>query len=142
ETEGFPQRTKLQSRMLLRYVLEPDDIARVVVSAVEKGKQEITVPWFPYRLASIGQALVPRLFSRLVTRRAGQHRGEELLRYTAGGWRATSQPISISYGAAGAGPRIRMRSSSSNPASSSRRSRSTLSRVTSDARRTRSFASR
>jgi uncharacterized protein len=76
ETEGFPQRTKLQSRLLLRYVLEPDDIARAVVKAIEKGKQEITVPWFPYRLATIGQALVPRLFSVLVTRRAGQHRDE------------------------------------------------------------------
>jgi len=46
------------------------------VKAIEKGKQEITVPWFPYRLATIGQALVPRLFSVLVTRRAGQHRDE------------------------------------------------------------------
>jgi uncharacterized protein len=76
ETEGFPQRTKLQSRMLLRYVLEPEDVARAVVKAVEKGKPEITVPWFPYRFAAVGQALVPRLFSRLVTSRAGQHRGE------------------------------------------------------------------
>jgi short-subunit dehydrogenase len=76
ETEGFPQRTKLQSRMLLRYVLEPEDVARAVVNAVEKGKPEITVPWFPYRFAAVGQALVPRLFSRLVTSRAGQHRGE------------------------------------------------------------------
>jgi short-subunit dehydrogenase len=76
ETDGFPQRGKLRSPLLLRYVLEPEDIARAVVSAVEKGKQEITVPWFPYRLATIGQALVPRLFSRLVTSRAGQHRGE------------------------------------------------------------------
>ena len=76
ETEGFPQRGKLRSPLLLRYVLEPDDVARSVVSAVEKGKQEITVPWFPYRLATVGQALVPRLFSLLVTRRAGEHRGE------------------------------------------------------------------
>jgi len=76
ETEGFPQRTKLKSRLLLRYVLEADDIARAVVNAVEKDKLEVTVPWFPYRLATIGQALVPRLFARLVTRRAGEHRDE------------------------------------------------------------------
>jgi len=76
ETEGFPQRTKLQSRLLLRYVLEPEDVARAVVKAVEKDKQEMTVPWFPYRLGPMAQALVPRLFSRVVTGRAGQHRDE------------------------------------------------------------------
>jgi len=76
ETEGFPQRAKLRSRMLKRYVIEADDVARAVVRAVEKGKAEVTVPWFPYRIATIGQALVPGVFSRLVTRRAGQHRDE------------------------------------------------------------------
>lgn len=76
ETEGFPQRAKLRSPLLLRYVIEPDDVARAVVTAIEKGKQEVTVPWFPYRFAALGQALVPRLFSRLVTSRAGQHRDE------------------------------------------------------------------
>jgi short-subunit dehydrogenase len=76
ETEGFPQRTKLQSRMLLRFVLEPEDVAEAVVKAIEKGKTEMPVPWFPYRLAAVGQALVPGIFSRLVTSRAGQHRGE------------------------------------------------------------------
>ena len=62
--------------MLLRYVLEPEDVAKAVIAAIEKGKQEVTVPWFPYRFATIGQALVPRLFSRLVTSRAGEHRDE------------------------------------------------------------------
>lgn len=76
ETEGFPQRAKLRSPLLRRYVIEPEDVARAVVSAIEKGKQEITVPWFPYRFAALGQALAPRLFSRLVTSRAGQHRDE------------------------------------------------------------------
>jgi short-subunit dehydrogenase len=76
ETEGFPQRAKLRSRMLMRYVIEADDVAEAVVKAVAKGKSEITVPWFPYRLATIGQALMPGLFSRLVTRRAGEHRDE------------------------------------------------------------------
>lgn len=76
ETEGFPQRAKLRSRMLTRYVIEADDVADAVVKAVDKGRSEVTVPWFPYRLATIGQALVPGLFSRLVTRRAGEHRDE------------------------------------------------------------------
>jgi short-subunit dehydrogenase len=76
ETEGFPQRSKLRSRMLRRYVIEADDVAWAIVDAVEKGKAEVTVPWFPYRIASVAQALVPRLFSVLVTRRAGQHRDE------------------------------------------------------------------
>ncbi len=76
ETEGFPQRSKLRSPLLRRFVIEADDVARAVVKAVEKGKGEITVPWFPYRIATIAQAVAPRLFSRLVTRRAGQHRDE------------------------------------------------------------------
>jgi uncharacterized protein len=76
ETEGFPQRTKLRSRMLRRYVIEADRVARAIVEAVEKGKAEVTVPWFPYRIASVAQALMPRLFSVLVTRRAGEHRDE------------------------------------------------------------------
>ena len=76
ETEGFPQRAKLRSPMLRRYVIEADDVAKAVVKAVDKGQSEVTVPWFPYRLAAIGQALVPGIFSRLVARRAGQHRDE------------------------------------------------------------------
>jgi short-subunit dehydrogenase len=76
ETEGFPQRDKLKSRMLLRYVIEAEDVADAIVGAIEKDKLEVTVPWFPYRFAPIGQALVPRLFARLVTRRAGEHRDE------------------------------------------------------------------
>jgi uncharacterized protein len=76
ETEGFPQRSKLRSPMMRRYVIEADDVATAIVGVVEKSKAEVTVPWFPYRLAAIGQAVVPGLFSRLVTRRAGQHRDE------------------------------------------------------------------
>jgi len=76
ETEGFPQRTKLRSVFLRRFVIEAEDVAYAVVNAVERNKAEVTVPWFPYRLATIGQALVPGLFSRLVTRRAGQHRDD------------------------------------------------------------------
>ena len=76
ETEGFPQRTKLRSPFLRRFVIEAEDVARAVVEAVEKGKLEVTVPWFPYRISSVGQAVFPRLFSRLVASRAGRHRDE------------------------------------------------------------------
>jgi short-subunit dehydrogenase len=76
ETEGFPQRTKLRSRTMRRYVIEADDVAAAIVRAIEKGKAEVTVPWFPYRIASVAQALMPGVFSHLVTRRAGEHRDE------------------------------------------------------------------
>jgi short-subunit dehydrogenase len=76
ETEGFPQRSKLRSPFMRRFVIEAEDVAEAIVHAVERGKTEVTVPWFPYRIATIGQALVPGLFSRLVTSRAGQHRDE------------------------------------------------------------------
>lgn len=76
ETEGFPQRTKLRSPLLRRFVIEPEDVARAIVDAVEKRRLERTIPWFPYRFASIGQALFPRLFSGLVASKAGRHRDE------------------------------------------------------------------
>ena len=78
ETEGFPQRTKLSSRLLRAFVIEADDVARAVVKAVEKGKGEVTVPWFPYRFVSIAQALFPRLVTRLAAR-STTHRDETRL---------------------------------------------------------------
>lgn len=64
ETEGFPQHSVLRSRMLRRFVIEPEDVATRLVDAIEKGKGEITVPWFPYRLISIAQALLPSVVAR------------------------------------------------------------------------------
>lgn len=75
ETEGFPQRTKLRSRLLRRFVIEADDVARAIVDAVEHDKGEVTVPWFPYRLASVAQAIAPRLVAR-VAARSTAHRDE------------------------------------------------------------------
>jgi short-subunit dehydrogenase len=66
ETEGFPQAT-LSSRIMRRFVIEPERVAEKIVHAVERGKGEITVPWFPYRLVSIAQALVPGVFARFVS---------------------------------------------------------------------------
>jgi short-subunit dehydrogenase len=75
ETEGFPQRTKLRSALLRRFVIEVDVVARSVVSAVEKNKREVTVPWFPYRLITIAQALFPGLVAGMAAR-STTHRDE------------------------------------------------------------------
>jgi uncharacterized protein len=64
ETEGFPQKNVLRSRVLGWFVLEPDEVGEAVVKAVEKDKREMTLPWFPYRLVSITQALTPGLIAR------------------------------------------------------------------------------
>ena len=66
ETEGFPQRNVLGSRLMRRFVIEPDEVAQKIVLAVEKRKGEIVVPWFPYRLVGVLQALAPGLVSRFV----------------------------------------------------------------------------
>ncbi len=66
ETEGFPQ-ASLSSRVMRGFVIGPEKVATKIAKAVEKGKAEVTVPWFPYRLVSIAQALLPGVFSRFVS---------------------------------------------------------------------------
>jgi uncharacterized protein len=66
ETEGFPQKSVLKSRLMRRFVIEPDDVAATIVRAIEKGKPESVVPWFPYRLIGVAQALVPGVVARFV----------------------------------------------------------------------------
>ncbi|MGH3065443.1 MAG: SDR family NAD(P)-dependent oxidoreductase [Gaiellaceae bacterium] len=66
ETEGFKPRTTLKSSLMRRLVLDSEEVANAIVEAVEKGKREVTIPWFPYRLASIFQALFPGVLARLV----------------------------------------------------------------------------
>lgn len=66
ETEGFPQRGVLGSRLLRAFVIEPPRVARALADAVEKGKGEVVVPWFPYRLVGILQAVAPGLVARFV----------------------------------------------------------------------------
>lgn len=76
ETEGFTPRTTLQSSLMRRFVIDSEDVARSIARAVENGKREITVPWFPYRFASMFQALFPGVLARLVGRygyRPGVH---------------------------------------------------------------------
>lgn len=66
ETEGFPQKGVLKSRLIGRFIIHPPRVAEAIVHAIEKGKREVTVPWFPYRLIAILQALVPGLMARFV----------------------------------------------------------------------------
>jgi short-subunit dehydrogenase len=56
----------LKSPLLGRFVIGPERVAEAVLRAVEKDKRELTVPWFPYRLVSILQALAPGLVARFV----------------------------------------------------------------------------
>ena len=66
ETEGFPQKNVLKSRLMQHFVIEPEDVAAAVVRAIEKGKAETVIPWFPYRIVGVAQALVPGIVSRFV----------------------------------------------------------------------------
>ncbi|MGL6280288.1 MAG: SDR family NAD(P)-dependent oxidoreductase [Gaiella sp.] len=75
ETEGFPQHDVLRSRLLRRFLVTPDDIADAIVKAVERNRSEITIPWFPYRIVTLLQAILPGLVSTVASR-AGYHRGE------------------------------------------------------------------
>ena len=76
ETEGFPQKKVLKSRLLRSFVIEADDVANTVVKAIEKGKSECVVPWFPYRFVGIAQAVAPGLVARFVG--MSSHRGESV----------------------------------------------------------------
>jgi short-subunit dehydrogenase len=51
-----------------RFVIDSEDVARAIVRAVERGKREVTLPWFPYRLVSLAQTLAPGLVARSVGR--------------------------------------------------------------------------
>ena len=66
ETEGFPQKNVLKSGLLRRFVIYPPRVAEAILDAVEKGKREVTVPWFPYRLIGIAQAVAPGVVARFV----------------------------------------------------------------------------
>jgi len=64
QTEGFPQRSLLAHPMLRRIVAQPEDIARAILKAVERGRREVVVPWFPYRPALALYGIAPPLFAR------------------------------------------------------------------------------
>ena len=66
ETEGFTPRSNLRNGIMRRLVIDADQVAEAIVKAVERGKREVTVPWFPYRLVSVFQAIFPGVLARLV----------------------------------------------------------------------------
>jgi short-subunit dehydrogenase len=65
ETEGFKPRTTLGNPLMRRFVIEADAVAKAIVEAVEKNKREVTIPWFPYRIITVAQALMPGVVGRL-----------------------------------------------------------------------------
>jgi len=67
ETEGFPQRSVLASRVFRRLVLEPEDIARHVMRVLDRNRRETFVPRV-FRLAMLAQALFPGLVARVAGR--------------------------------------------------------------------------
>ena len=57
ETEGFPQRHVLP-RFAHPFVIEPEDVAKAIVKAVERNRREVHVPRY-YRIGTLAQAIVP-----------------------------------------------------------------------------------
>jgi short-subunit dehydrogenase len=66
ETEGFPQRGVLGSRLLERLVIQPQQVAERIVRSVERDEGESYVPGW-YRLPALAQALAPGLLARAVS---------------------------------------------------------------------------
>jgi NAD(P)-dependent dehydrogenase (short-subunit alcohol dehydrogenase family) len=67
ETEGFPQRWL--PRPLRSLVIGPEKIADHIVTSVERGRGETTVPRY-YAIASVLQALLPNVLARVLARSA------------------------------------------------------------------------
>jgi uncharacterized protein len=67
ETEGFPQRWL--PRPLRRLVVGPEKTADHVVTSIERGRGETTVPRY-YAVASLVQALAPNVLARILARSA------------------------------------------------------------------------
>ena len=65
ETEGFPQ--KWLPRGARRFVVGPERIAAHIVTSVEKGRAETTVPAY-YAVGGVAQALLPNLVTRVLAR--------------------------------------------------------------------------
>jgi NAD(P)-dependent dehydrogenase (short-subunit alcohol dehydrogenase family) len=76
ETEGFPQHAVLKSRILRRFMTDTGAVAEAILRSVERNRAEVVVPWFPYRLVMLAQAVAPVTTSRLAGRFT-YHRGEQ-----------------------------------------------------------------
>jgi short-subunit dehydrogenase len=65
-TEGFPHPRFWETRLGRRFVIGPERVASTIMEAIAKNKEEVVVPWFPYGLAPIAQALLPTLTARVM----------------------------------------------------------------------------
>jgi len=72
ETEGFPQRDVLRMPVVGRLVVEPDRVAEHVARVLRRDRRETFVPGW-YRIAALGQALLPGAVHRVLSR-AGYRR--------------------------------------------------------------------
>ena len=73
ETEGFPQRAVRANPLFRRAVIGPEEVARHIVRALDRGRRETFVPGW-YRLFALAQALAPRLVARAAARSASRRR--------------------------------------------------------------------
>jgi short-subunit dehydrogenase len=64
QTEGFSQRALLRKRRSRWLVTDAGRVADAIVSAVDDGRSEITVPWFPYRLGTALHGIAPAFVRR------------------------------------------------------------------------------
>ena len=64
ETEGFPQKTALQSAFFRGQVKTPEQLVDKIVGAIGSGRTQLTYPGF-YRVFGILQAVAPGLLSRV-----------------------------------------------------------------------------
>lgn len=65
-TPGFPHPSIFRTRIGRRFVVGPEETARALLDAVERGRAEVVVPWFPYRFGAVAQALWPTLTARVL----------------------------------------------------------------------------
>jgi short-subunit dehydrogenase len=63
ETPGFPQRRRFSSRLVRSLVIEPEEVAEPVLSALRHDRGEVFVPRV-YRLAPLAQVLTPGIVAR------------------------------------------------------------------------------
>ena len=68
ETEGFPQRSRMPSRLVQRTVREPELVASRVLRAIDRNRAETFVPSW-YRPVSLVQAVAPGLMTRALSAR-------------------------------------------------------------------------
>lgn len=73
ETEGFPQRGTLGNRLLVRAVIDPDDVAAHVMRVLERDRSETFVPSW-YRVAAIAQGIAPGFLARLLATAGSRRR--------------------------------------------------------------------